>query len=62
MILNRLKLDPAIIFIECIASVVPSIFSPIALISNKMLLPATNSLKVLELVKSELEKSFSEGI
>ena len=59
MILNCLKCDLAVISIESIASVVPLIFSPKTLISNKMLLPPTNSRKVLELVESELEKTFS---
>ena len=58
MILNRAKSGRAVIFIKCIASVVPLIFPPKTLI----LLPASNSLKILELVENELEKSSSESI
>ena len=64
MILNRIKLEleRAVIFIKYIAKVVPLIFSPKTLILNKLVLPVSNSLKVLQLVQNELQKTFSESI
>ena len=62
MILNRVKLERAVVFTKYIASVIPIIFSPKILIWNKMVLPALNSFKVLGLVENELEKIFSKSI
>ena len=41
MILKRVKLEPAAIFIKYIGSVIPLLFSPKTLILNKMALPAS---------------------
>ena len=62
MVLNRVKLERAVIFIKCIASVVFLFFPPKALILNKLVFRRSNSLNPLELVKNELEKTFSEII
>ena len=53
MILNHVKLERA---------VVPSIFPLKTLISNKMVLSISNSLKVLGLVENELKNIFSKSI
>ena len=57
MILNHVR---TVVFIKYISSLAPAIFPPKTLIWNKMVLPASNSLKVLELVENELEKTSSE--
>ena len=62
MILNRVKLELAVALIKYIASVVPLIVPPKKLIWNKMVLPSSNLLKVLELVENVLEQTFSESI
>ena len=59
MILNRVKLERAVIFIQYIASVVPLIFPPKTLVWNKLVLPVSNSLNPLELVENEVGKAFS---
>ena len=56
MILNYVKRACAVIFIKSIATLVPVIFPPRALISNKMILLASNWLNLLELVGNELRK------
>ena len=53
MILNHVKLERA---------VVPSIFPLKTLISNKMVISTSNSLKVLGLVENELKNIFSKSI
>ena len=57
-ILNRLKRERTVIFIKYIATVIFLVFPPKTLISSKIMLPASNLLKVLELVENELEKTF----
>ena len=52
--LNRQKLQREIIFIKYNDSVVSFIFVRKALISNKMVLSASNSLNLLELLENEL--------
>ena len=56
MILYRVKVKRGVIFIWYIASVVPLIFPPKTLIWNKLVLLALNLLKVLKLVKNDLDK------
>ena len=58
MFLDIVKLERAVTFIKHIASVVPLIFPPKTFTWNKMVLPAPNSLKDLELVENELERFF----
>ena len=62
MILNRVKLEHGVIFIKYLASVVLLIFPWKALIQNKMVLPASNTLKDVEPLENDLEKIFSESI
>ena len=62
MILNRVKLEHTVIFIKYFASVVPLIFPLKTLIRNKMVLPASNTLKDVEPLENDLEKIFSESI
>ena len=59
MILNPVKLERLVVFINYITSVVP--LTKI-LIWNKMMLPALNLLKSPELIENELEKTFSKSI
>ena len=59
MILNRVKLESAIIFIKHILSVFPLIFP--TLIDNEKVLGASNLLNLLAL-ENELEKIFSKSI
>ena len=58
MIFNHVNLESAVIF----SSVVPLIFPPQTLIWKKMVLPGSNSLQVLELMQTELKKTFLESI
>ena len=58
MILDQVKLDRADIFINYVASVFSSAFPLKNLILYKMVLPVPNSLKLLQLVESELDKTF----
>ena len=58
MILDGIKLDRADIFSKYIGNVFPLVFPPKNLIWNKMVLPVSNSLKVLEFVGNELDKTF----
>ena len=62
MILYSEKLECAITFIKYIAGAVPLIFPPKTLIRNKIVLPASNLLKVLELLKNEQVKNLSKII
>ena len=62
MIPNNIKLEHAVIFIKCIASVVPLMFPPKTLILNETKLRASNLLNDLEFVEHDLEKTFSKNI
>ena len=50
MTLNRVKLGSVVTFIKYIASVVSLIFLALALISNKITIPAQNTLNLAQLV------------
>ena len=62
MILNRVKLERGVTFIKEIAGVVLLIFTTKSLTWNKMVLLASKSLKLLELVEKKQEKTFSKYI
>ena len=53
MTLNRVKLGSVVTFIKYIASVVSLIFLALALISNKITIPAQNTLNLAQLVVNE---------
>ena len=58
MIFNHVKLDRAVIFINYDASVVFLTFLPNTLNWNKMMLPESNLLNLLELVKKSIKEDF----
>ena len=58
MIFNHVKLDRAVIFINYDASVVLLTFLPNTLNWNKMMLPESNLLNLLELVKKSIKEDF----
>ena len=60
MTLNRVKLRRAVTFMKNLASVISLIFLRKALIWNKIMFPASNSLNFAELVENELMKSISK--
>ena len=62
MILDHEKLGHAFTFMKDLASVVISNFLPKTLIWNKMVLLASNSLKLVGLVVNLLKKTFSKNI
>ena len=62
MILDHVKLDRAVVFTKYIASVVSLVFLQKTLIWNKIVLPVSNSMKVIELLENKLEITCSEGI
>ena len=57
-----MKLEHIVIFVNYTASIVLLIFPAKTLIWNKMVLPASNSLHVLDMVENELEKTLSKSI
>ena len=58
MIYNCVKLEQAVTLVENIGTAVSLMFP----IWNKMVLPALNILKLLELVENELKKTFVQKI
>lgn len=58
MILNQVKLDRADIFINYVASIFSLAFPLKNLISDEMVLPVPNSLKLPQLLENELDKTF----
>ena len=57
-----MKLEHIVIFVNYTASIVLLIFPAKTLIWNNMVLPASNSLHVLDMVENELEKTLSKSI
>ena len=62
MILNRVKLGRAVIFMKYLASLVSLIFLAKTLIWNKITFPASNLLNLAELVVNEPMKSINNKI
>lgn len=62
IIINRIKLQRAVILIEYIANAFSLLFLPKTLIFKKIVLPASVSLNIFELVGNELQKTFSERV
>ena len=62
MILNRVKLERAVIFMKYITRVVSLIFLPKTLIWNKIMFPVPTSLNLVELVENKLIRSISKKI
>ena len=62
MILSSIKLEHEVIFVKYTAIAVPLAFQPKISILNKMVLPASNRLELLELVENELKETCSESL
>ena len=62
MSLNHVKLERAVTFIKYLASVVSLVFLAKTLTWNKITFPASNSLKLAELVVNEPMKSIYKNV